>query len=144
MNLRTKSNASTLIALITTLALTGCGENENSDPTNTPTAVVREIVSYPSGGILPSGLIWETNNEDPIFASPNAKPGGTFRTYILAFPLTIRRVGPDSNGSLGGYTRAGFLQLVSLHPNTRKFIPTLATHWAFHEDGKTVYYRLHP
>ena len=145
MHLRTKSNASILIALTSMLALVGCGTDDNSDPTTEmPKAVVHNIVSYPSSGVLPRGLVWETNNEDPIFASPNAKPGGAFRTYVLAFPLTIRRVGPDSNGSFAGYTRAGFLPLVSLHPNTRKFIPTLATHWAFHEDGKTVYYRLHP
>ena len=145
MHLRMNGIARALIALLGTLALIGCGTNDKGDPlAETPRDVAQEIVSYPVGGVLPNELTWETNNEDPIFASADAKPGGTFRDYVLAFPLTIRRVGPDSNGSFAGYTRAGFLSLVSLHPNTRNFIPTLATHWAFDDDGKTVYYRLHP
>ena len=36
------------------------------------------------------------------------------------------------------------MSLVDIHPNTLKFIPSLATHWAFGADGKTVYYKLDP
>ena len=33
---------------------------------------------------------------------------------------------------------------VSYHPNTRRPIPALATHWAFGVDGRSIYYRLDP
>ena len=103
MHLYMNPVANALIALLGMLALIGCGTNDKGDPrAEPPRDVVQEIISYPVGGVLPNDLTWETNNEDPIFASPNAKPGGTFRAYVLAFPLTIRRVGPDSNGSFAG------------------------------------------
>ena len=91
---------------------------------------------------LPPNLQWQTNDTDPIFADPNAKRGGRFRTFISSFPPTLRLVGPDSNSSFAGYIRANNLGLVSMHPNTLKPIPELATHWAFGDDGKTVYFRL--
>ena len=76
MHLRTKSNASILIALTSMLALVGCGTDDTSDPTTEmPKAVVHNIVSYPCSGVLPRGLVWEPNHEDPIFASPTATPG---------------------------------------------------------------------
>ncbi len=93
---------------------------------------------------LPKKLNWQTNLEDPIFASPEAVRGGRFRSFITTFPLTLRLVGPDANGSFAHYLRANALALVDFHPNTLNPIPMLATHWAFDEDGKTVYYRLDP
>jgi microcin C transport system substrate-binding protein len=89
---------------------------------------------------LPDNLLWITNDEDPEFASPDAQRGGTFRTSMPSFPLTLRRVGPDSNGGFAGYLRYNQLSLVAWHPNTRRPIPSLASHWAFDPDGKTVYY----
>jgi microcin C transport system substrate-binding protein len=93
---------------------------------------------------LPAGLQWITNDYDKPFASPEAKRGGRFRTFMTTFPLTLRLVGPDSNGSFAGYLRANALGLVDRHPNTHNPIPELATHWAFDPDGKTVYYKLDP
>lgn len=91
---------------------------------------------------LPENLDWQTNLEDPVFASAEAQRGGRFRTFMTSFPLTLRLVGPDSNGSFAGHLRSNALGLVGMHPNTLKPIPELASHWAFDEDGKTVYYRL--
>ncbi|MBB3046459.1 microcin C transport system substrate-binding protein [Litorivivens lipolytica] len=93
---------------------------------------------------LPTNLKWQTNLDDPIFASPEAVRGGRFRSFITTFPLTLRLVGPDANGSFAYFLRANALGLVDFHPNTLNPIPMLATHWAFAEDGKTVYYRLDP
>ena len=94
---------------------------------------------------LPEGLEWVTNDEDPIFASPDAIRGGTFTDYVTSFPLTLRQYGPSSNsGSFAILYRDLPLQLVNIHPNTLNLIPELATHWAFGDDGKTVYYRLDP
>lgn len=94
--------------------------------------------------VLPEQLKWQSNDSDPIFASPKAKRGGRFREFILSFPLTLRLVGPDSNGSFAGYMRANDLSLIDVHPNTRRPIPALATDWAYGEDGKTVFFKLDP
>ena len=92
---------------------------------------------------LPDGLEWQTNDEDPVFASDDARRGGTFTIYDTSFPLTLRQHGPDSNtGTIAIWRRGNFMGLVTLHPNTLNPIPVLATHWAFGDDGKTVYYRL--
>ena len=135
--------------------IAGCGAElgEEAPPSvadETPTATgvelppiaVREGDGLPDS--LPADLLWETNNEDPTFAAPEAKRGGTFRTYMLAFPLTLRTVGPDSNGAFAGYLRYNRLSLVAYHPNTRRPIPVLATHWAFGADGRSIYYKLNP
>lgn len=102
------------------------------------------LASYALPEELPSTLEWQTNNSDPIFASPEAQRGGRFRSFITSFPLTLRLVGPDSNGGFAGFLRANNLSLVNVHPNTLNPIPELATHWAFGEDGHSIYFRLDP
>ena len=91
---------------------------------------------------LPTGIKWLTNDTAPIFADLNAKKGGTYRTYILSFPLTIRHVGPDSNGSFASVVRGLDRSLVDIHPNTEEILPDLATHWAYGDDNKTMYFKL--
>ncbi|THB71565.1 MAG: ABC transporter substrate-binding protein [Gammaproteobacteria bacterium] len=93
---------------------------------------------------LPADLVWETNNTAPTFADPNAKKGGTFRTFVVSFPLTLRTVGPNSNSSFRGYILGNQFGLVGMHPETEEIIPEMATHWAYGKDGKTVYYKLDP
>jgi microcin C transport system substrate-binding protein len=93
---------------------------------------------------LPDDLVWQTNLSDPIFADSNAKRGGRFRSFVTTFPLTLRLVGPDSNGSFASYMRANNLSLVGIHPNTLKPIPELATEWALGSDGHTIYFHLDP
>ena len=93
---------------------------------------------------LPANLHWITNDSDPVFADPNAKAGGRFRTFMMSFPPTLRSVGPDSNSGFVANLRANALSLVGRHPNTLNPIPELATHWAFGDDGRTIYYRLDP
>ncbi len=93
---------------------------------------------------LPQDLVWQTNNQAPTFADPNAKTGGTFRTFTLSFPLTLRTVGPNSNSSFRGYILGNQFGLVGMHPETEDIIPELATHWAYDKDGKTIYYKLDP
>ena len=43
---------------------------------------------------LPADLTWETNDTDPVFASPKALPGGNLNLFVDSFPLTFRTVGP--------------------------------------------------
>ena len=135
------------LAVASLIALVGCeGEPPPTEP-ETGAAVLPPIEVGEGDGlpdVLPTDLVWETNDADPPFASPEAKRGGTFRTYMLAFPMTVRRIGPDSNGAFAGFLRYNQLGPVSYHPNTRRPIPSLATHWAFGADGRSIYYRLDP
>lgn len=93
---------------------------------------------------LPADIEWETNNDAPLIASPDAKKGGTFYDYFTTFPLTLRHVGPDSNTVLSAALRPNNLGLTTVHPNTREIIPLLATHWAYGDDKRTMYYKIDP
>ncbi|MFH1726485.1 MAG: extracellular solute-binding protein [Elusimicrobiota bacterium] len=113
---------------------------------NAPTLVLAAILLTPGiaagAAELPAGVKWETNDSDPVFASPQAEKGGTFNTYMLSFPLTLRTVGPDSNGSFRSYLLNNQVQLTYVHPNTGNIVPGLATHWAHGDDHKTIYFKL--
>jgi microcin C transport system substrate-binding protein len=93
---------------------------------------------------LPKDIKWETNDNDPVFSSPSAIKGGTFRTNLLSFPLTLRNVGPDSNGSFRSSINDNQMSPTYTHPNTGNVIPGLAQYWAYGKDNKTVYYKLYP
>jgi microcin C transport system substrate-binding protein len=85
---------------------------------------------------------WLTNNQDQVYASRDAKKGGTLNLAILTFPLTFRVVGPDSNSATRGIILDNQLSLIGIHPNTQNIIPEIATHWAFDKDKKTMYFKL--
>jgi len=92
-----------------------------------------------------SQIEWETS-ANVLIGDPNAKQGGTFRTWINAYPLTFRLVGPDSNDGFSGWKRS-FSQdftLAQMHPTTDEWIPLMATHWKTMPDGKTIYFKLDP
>lgn len=92
--------------------------------------------------VLPDDIEWLTNDTDPVYASPRADKGGTFRVAIQSFPLTFRTVGPDSNSSFRSAILGNQLSLIGIHPNTENIVPELATHWAFGPDKKTMYFKL--
>jgi microcin C transport system substrate-binding protein len=135
------------------LPLFGCGGGQPADEAQgddagaaetvepSTTRFVDELPTYESKP-LPEGLVWVTNMEDEPFASPEAKRGGEYRSWMLSFPLTLRTVGPDSNGAFAAYLWSNTVPLTTRHPDTLNFIPLLATEWAFDPDGKTVYYHL--
>ena len=94
---------------------------------------------------LPDGIVWETNNDDPLIGSPDAIRGGGFNYMIGAYPLTFRLMGPNSNDAFAAWNRAfAMLGLVGRHPVTDNFIPVLATHWSIQDDQRTIYFRLDP
>ncbi|WP_038150112.1 extracellular solute-binding protein [Vibrio litoralis] len=99
--------------------------------------------SFAHAAQLPDNLDWQTNNNDPIFASPEAKFGGIYHTYMASFPQTFRTVGPDANGGFASWTRST-MALLDRHPNTDNWLPSIATSWAFSDDHKTVYFKLDP
>ena len=134
------------------LLLYGCSTKEDVDVPEEVTETdheesTPEVVIPPEDLLpdeLPPNLVWQTNSEDPVFASPDATRGGTFHTWILSYPLTMRTVGPDSNGSFAGYLRPIQFGPIAFHPQTRQPIPMLATHWALGDDGRSIYFRIHP
>ncbi len=91
---------------------------------------------------LPEDIKWLTNESDPVFASPQARKGGIFKSAVLSFPLTFRVVGPDSNSGFRSAILDNQLSLIGIHPNTENIMPELATHWAFGKDKKTMYFKL--
>ncbi len=91
---------------------------------------------------LPQDIQWLTNDTDLVYASPQAKKGGTLRLAVRSFPLTFRTVGPDSNTEFRSAILGNSLGLIGLHPNTLNIIPELATHWAFGKDKKRMYFKL--
>ena len=94
---------------------------------------------------LPDGIVWVTNDDDPLIGSPDAIRGGAFNYLIGAYPLTFRLMGPNSNDAFAAWNRAfAMLGLVGRHPVTDNFIPVLATHWSVQDDQRTIYFRLDP
>jgi microcin C transport system substrate-binding protein len=104
------------------------------------------LLSFTSHSVptLPTDLVWLGNETAKPWSSHDSKTGGTFTNFILSFPPTLRTVGPDSNSAFRSYINANQLGLTSYHPNTMEVIPQIATHWAYGQDGKTVYYKLDP
>ena len=99
------------------------------------------IMDY-SAHELPKGIQWTTNNNFKTLASPEAKKGGTYNYFINSFPLTFRNVGPDNNQETRNYLLYNQLSLLAIHPNSEEPVPSLATHWAFDKNGKTMYFKL--
>jgi microcin C transport system substrate-binding protein len=128
-----------LIALICLMTFLMCEKTEvakeTADEKDIPT------MDY-STHELPKGIKWLTNNNYKTFASPEAKKGGIYNNYINSFPLTFRTIGPDANTETRDYILANQLGLLTIHPNTEEPVPSLATHWAFDKDGKTMYFKL--
>jgi microcin C transport system substrate-binding protein len=130
------------------LLLAGCGQDDapSTSPSAAATVPGQAAIQEPPGPTepLPAGIVWLTNQSDPPFASPAARPGGTFHEALASFPLTFRTVGPDSNSSFRSAILDNQLSLIGIHPNTLNIIPELATHWAFGADKKTMYFKLDP
>ena len=96
--------------------------------------------------VLPAGVQWETNLDDPPIGSADAIRGGTFNYLIGAYPLTFRLMGPNSNDAFAGWNRLFTMSfgLVGRHPVTDNFIPIMATHWSIQDDQRTIFFRLDP
>jgi len=126
--------------------IAGCTPGEDNTATQPPvqeTNAQPALKDYPVS-VLPEGLVWETNNEDPPFASPDAVKGGRLNTYLTSFPLTFRVVGPDAGNQYRSIILENQMALTSIHPITGNLIPGLATHWTYSGDMQTVYYKLNP
>ncbi|MDR2845154.1 MAG: ABC transporter substrate-binding protein [Puniceicoccales bacterium] len=104
-----------------------------------------EFYHFATPADLPADIVWQTNDTDPEFASPEAKRGGAVTFVIATYPPTLRQIGPNANSSFRSFIYDNYQILLTIgHPNTDKPIPGTATHWAISADRKTVYYKLNP
>jgi microcin C transport system substrate-binding protein len=104
-----------------------------------------EFFSFATPADLPTDLDWQDGLSEPEIGDPKAQKGGTFTSYMLSFPPTIRVLGENSNNFFRGYQYDDIeMGLTSLHPETGNVIPALAKQWAVSADSRTVYFRLHP
>ncbi len=94
---------------------------------------------------VPADLEWENGMDAPEIGDPAAKKGGVFRYFWADFPPTVRQIGANSSSSSRGdiydLLEVG---LVSLHPVTQEIIPGIAEQWAVADEGRTVYFKIHP
>ncbi|OQY50832.1 MAG: ABC transporter substrate-binding protein [Desulfobacteraceae bacterium 4572_89] len=132
-------------AVLALICCFGCDRPENKEFSGADPAplnkVEKEVRSYEP---LPDNIHWLTNETDPVFSSPRARKGGTLHAALISFPMTFRVVGPDSNGSFRSAILDNQLSLINIHPNSGNIIPELASHWAFGDDKKTMYFKLDP
>ena len=85
-------------------------------------------------------LVWYTSSAKSLGAS-FAKKGGTFYTYLHDFPNTFCYTGLQADKTSKKFFQNHTPLLVRSFYD-RAFLPALATHWAFGNDGKSVYYKL--
>jgi microcin C transport system substrate-binding protein len=132
-----------LVVVVALLCCLGCGRSETQEnPGIDPKPEKKVDKSYRVYEKLPDNIHWLTNEIDPVFSSMDAQKGGTLHSALISFPMTFRVVGPDSNGSFRGAILDNQLSLINIHPNSGNIIPELATHWAFGDDKKTMYFKL--
>jgi microcin C transport system substrate-binding protein len=130
------------IILVMSFCLTACQNNTETKDQNRETKDITTPAKIQEYATLPDNIKWLTNESDPVFSSGKAQKGGVLHSAITSFPMTFRVVGPDSNGSFRSAILDNQLSLINLHPNTDNIIPELATHWAFGDDKKTMYFKL--
>lgn len=101
---------------------------------------------------IPVGLSWERGDELPEIGSAEAQKGGVLRGSLQDYPRTLRRVGPDSNGSFRSFILDWTtMRLAQRHPNETdatksgfKYFPGIAKEWAIDRANHTLYVRIHP
>ncbi len=145
MMIRSKKIVLGLTLILSSLFVIGCQclAPEDLAKTSAPKEY-KELTPYPSQA-LPSGLVWQTEEDAPVFASPEAQKGGKYIGAISMFPLTLRMVGPDSSsGPSRGLIYGNKMSLIIEHPNMDKWLPALASHWSYQNDGKTTYFKIRP
>ena len=159
-----------VLTLTLAMGFAGCGSNSsNSNPQSAEDAnipapktgpVSMDKNDYPvfpdaDAGADPSvpaeqggkgfdGKGWQTNTDFALIGDPHAVKGGAFHDYIPDFPGTLRIAGPDSNSYFTGITGLAYETLLSVHPSTLDFIPSIATHWQISPDKLTYRFRINP
>ncbi len=146
--------------LITISALIiSCGGNNNTETknNNSSTTDINRDTETPAeqGGYgfeeFAAGMGYETytwteKEDGTYFGDPKAVKGGMFHYIHSLFPRTMRTLGQNSSQVLNSRTIMALCYegLLSQHPTTLEFIPSLATHWSISEDKMEFRFRINP
>lgn len=86
-----------------------------------------------------------SNKESRYFGDPKAKVGGSIVLGIFDFPKCFRPEG-DNSKSLENtqINSAVYETLLSRHPLSGEFIPSIASHWKISDDRSTYTFRIDP
>lgn len=159
-----------LTGIVGAILLTAaCGGGSTPPPANTgtsptasnPSNVSLDRNSYPvfpnpdagadasvpaeQGGKGFKGEGWETSTDFDLIGDPRAVKGGTYRTWMVSFPGTLRMAGPEWNTSVNYAINALVYEtLLTLHPTTLQYMPVVATHWQISPDKLTYRFRIDP
>lgn len=96
---------------------------------------------------IPADLEWRDGMEYDEIGSPDAKKGGTWHQYEMDFPRTLRKIGPDANGSFRFWQTDILIPFARRHPNEvapDAYIPGVAKEWALDPENATVYMKIDP
>ncbi len=142
-------------ALIFAVNCGGKKESAESQADSSQSADIQtaDIVSAEDGGPgfeeVAAGLGYQTYTpaeEDlKYFGDPRAVKGGTLTSIVGRFPATLRTIGRNSNyqenSTIEGLCYEG---LITTHPYTLEFMPSLATHWKVSDDKMKFWFRINP
>ena len=148
------------LLLLVSLFIIACGGGETKNSANSNTSITKNVnkdqdTPAEQGGYgfeaIANGLSFETykwseNNDGTYFGDPKAKKGGTFNYIHSLFPRTMRVIGQNSSQVLNNRTIASlcYESLLSQHPTTLEFVPSLASHWYLSEDKTEFKFRINP
>ncbi len=111
-------------------------------------AGIKEIEVIRESTPLPTDLLWEDGLGNPEIGDPAAKKGGSVHLVNAGpYPAHLRPIGGLGTVFFHYTLYANVdIKLVELHPLSpeKTIIPGLAQSWAKSQDGRTVYFRLHP
>jgi len=148
----------TLLILIT-LMFISCGGGESKSTSKTSPQSIKTIKDSNTlaeqGGYgfekLSKSLgyesyIWSEAVDGTYFGDPNAKKGGTLNYTHSLFPRTMRVIGQNSSQVLNSRTIMAlcYESLLSQHPTTLEFVPSLASHWSISDDKMVFKFRINP
>lgn len=96
------------------------------------------------GGRGFTGEGWETSSDFDLIGDPRALKGGRIRQHSEDFPTTLRSRGPNTTEFGQLVEGLVYESLLTLHPTTLAWMPSLATHWQISSDRRTYRYRINP
>jgi microcin C transport system substrate-binding protein len=147
----------TLLIVLLVLCACGGGNNSSSSSTNVKFDISPKDSNTPAeqGGYgfekLSKSLgyesyIWSEAVDGTYFGDPNAKKGGTLNYTHSLFPRTMRVIGQNSSQVLTSRTIMAlcYESLLSQHPTTLEFVPSLASHWSISGDKMVFKFRINP
>ncbi len=146
-----------LLVLVISMLMWSCGggEKQAADQSDISSQIVEKDNATPDteGGYGFEKLAEELGyityempaEEQIFFGDPRAKKGGTFRHITTRFPATMRTEGQNANyvenNTISGLCYEG---LITTHPLTLEFIPSLASHWKVADDKMKFWFRINP